>query len=109
MILFNCQCGNTLFFENTACIRCLADVGYDSSINAMCVFNSAQDVSRCQNGQKYNVCNWAVSNRDDNPLCPACRLNRVIPDLSVGGNIENWRRLEAAKRRALHTLLRYKL
>jgi hypothetical protein len=38
------------------------------------------------------------------PLCKACRLNDVIPDLAVDGNRERWAKLEIAKRRLLFQL-----
>lgn len=37
-------------------------------------------------------------------LCFACRFNETIPDLSVAGHIPLWKKMEAAKRRALFTL-----
>lgn len=39
------------------------------------------------------------------PLCRACALNRTIPDLSVEGNADLWRRIELAKRRLVSQLL----
>jgi hypothetical protein len=46
---------------------------------------------------------------DDGTLCRACRLNRVIPDLSVEGNLDRWRKIETAKRRAIYSLLALRL
>ena len=43
---------------------------------------------------------------DTNPLCVACRLNTVIPDLTIAKNLELWHQLEVAKRRMVYTLLR---
>lgn len=37
-------------------------------------------------------------------LCRYCRLNHTIPPLTQAGNLEKWRRLEAAKRRVLHDM-----
>ncbi|MDB6023739.1 MAG: hypothetical protein JWQ04_3596 [Pedosphaera sp.] len=42
---------------------------------------------------------------DPNPFCVACRLNELIPDLSVPGNLERWRKLEKAKRRIVYTIM----
>ncbi len=42
-------------------------------------------------------------------LCSACRHNRTIPDLSIGQNLERWRKLELAKRRMFYSLLRLRL
>ncbi len=63
----------------------------------------------CENYTKYDVCNWAVPSDDHRPLCPNCRLTTIIPDLSVAGNVEKWRRLENAKRRLVYSLLEHKL
>lgn len=48
---------------------------------------------------------------EDDPadFCVACRLNEVIPDLSVPANLERWATIEAAKRRLIYTLLQLKL
>jgi hypothetical protein len=50
-------------------------------------------------------CNWMVP-VDDAVFCPACALNRTIPDLAVAGNPERWQALEAAKRRLIYALMR---
>lgn len=109
MIFFSCRCGNVLFFENTTCLQCQAQVGYDCSSNSMVMLDLPNGPVRCQNGQKHNVCNWVVSESSPSPFCPSCRLNRMIPDLTIEENVENWREMESAKRRALYSLLRVKL
>jgi hypothetical protein len=58
----------------------------------------------CANSTQFGVCNWAVPSDDGNPLCDACRLNRVVPDASDAAALEKWHRLEIAKRRLLYTL-----
>jgi hypothetical protein len=58
----------------------------------------------CANGVQHGICNWMVPAQDGNELCEACRLNKVIPDLSIAGNRERWRKLEVAKRRVLYSL-----
>jgi len=37
-------------------------------------------------------------------ICDFCQLTSIIPDLSVEGNVEKWRRLENAKQRVLYML-----
>jgi hypothetical protein len=64
---------------------------------------------RCANSRDREVCNWLVPVEDPNPLCLACRLNVTIPDLAVPGNLDRWAKMEIAKRRAIHTLLRLDL
>lgn len=55
----------------------------------------------CQNRLDYAACNRGVLVEEGQELCTTCRLNQVIPDLAVAGNLEKWQRLEAAKRRVL--------
>ncbi|AHF93429.1 hypothetical protein OPIT5_27750 [Opitutaceae bacterium TAV5] len=100
---FICSCGNTLFFENTTCLQCGLDVGYDP-VGARMVALAPQDgVVRCRNGQDYGACNWlAVGNGE--VFCKSCRLNRTVPDLGFPGNRDAWKRVESAKRRVLYTL-----
>jgi hypothetical protein len=43
---------------------------------------------------------------ESNPLCTACRLNEIIPDLTQDQNIERWVKLELAKRRCIYTFLK---
>jgi hypothetical protein len=64
---------------------------------------------KCQNYQSENVCNWLIPANDDDAFCLACRLNSVIPDLSIEGNWERWYKLEKAKRRLVYTLLTLRL
>ena len=42
-------------------------------------------------------------------FCRACVLNKTIPDLSMIGNRERWIRVEAAKKRAIYSLLAFGL
>jgi hypothetical protein len=55
------------------------------------------------------ACNWMVPAEATDDFCPACDLNRTIPDLSAPGNAERWRVLEAAKRRLVYALERLRL
>lgn len=101
---FACDCGNTLFFENSQCLKCGHEVGYDPEARAMAVLKPGGAMRRCGNGLSHGVCNWLVPVAEGTVLCPACRLNRTIPDLSVPRNVMLWGRMEAAKRRLLVTL-----
>lgn len=60
----------------------------------------------CENGAKYGVCNWIVPANSPTTLCPSCRLNRTIPDLSTSKNLSLWGKMEVAKRRLIGALLR---
>ena len=52
------------------------------------------------------LCNWLIPHDDAAGYCPACSLNRTIPDLAQHGNAERWQALEAAKRRLIYALMR---
>lgn len=100
---FTCTCGNTLFFENTLCLKCGSMVGYDLVDNAMKPLT--QGYAQCRNGVDFGVCNWLVS-VPGQEYCTACALNHMVPDLSVPGNQDSWHKMEMAKRRAVFTLAR---
>ena len=59
---------------------------------------------KCHNYAVEQVCNRMTEKNAPEGLCDYCRLNDVIPDLSVGGNRDKWRHLEKAKRRLLYLL-----
>jgi hypothetical protein len=60
----------------------------------------------CRNSTEHGVCNWAVPADDADAYCRACRLNHMIPNLADAKALESWHRIEIAKRRLLHTLLK---
>jgi hypothetical protein len=125
MKLFNCHlCHQLLFFESTQCTRCgfrlaylpdrdvmsgLAEQAGGPLWTALAPAVEGARYQLCANGSRYNVCNWAVPEADlpaagPEGLCQACRLNRMIPNLSEPGAREAWARLEAAKRRVIYAL-----
>jgi len=121
MKLFRCTCPNRplLHFENVSCGRCERLAGFVPERRAMLPFepsgkhwldDAGREYRLCANRIRHRVCNWMVPAEDtDSPFCAACRLNDVIPDLSVAGNLELWAALEQAKRRCLFTFLELEL
>lgn len=123
MKFFSCNCENpaTLFFESVQCMLCGRLVGFCPDRIAMVGFDLTDEPGiwldpttqtryrQCSNYSEHNVCNWMVHADEDAALCRACRLNEVIPDLSLPHNIEYWHRLETAKRHALYTILELQL
>lgn len=103
---YQCQCGNVLFFENSLCLQCGAEVGYDVNGDQMISLTPDGGFQRCGNGVAHGVCNWVLPASGPSVLCPSCELNRTIPDLTVLGNREAWHKIEIAKRRNLYTLAR---
>lgn len=105
MIHFPCDnCRNVLFYENSACLQCGVEIGFDPETRLMVSLGQNSRYQRCQNGAVHQVCNWAVPKESGNALCVSCQLNRQIPNLSYRENVVSWARMEAAKRRVLYTL-----
>ena len=113
-----CRCGNTLFFRNLKCDACqrpvafLADQLQISSLHQQGELWRADSLGVipheyrfCINSVQHQICNWVVPADNPEEYCMACRLNQVIPDLSIAENLPLWARLEEAKRHALYTLL----
>ena len=107
MQAFFCQCSNILSFENSHCLQCHAEVGFDPLSGRMETVGS--QFRRCANGATYGACNWLLPTGAAEQLCPACQLNETIPDLLVPGNDALWAKMEAAKKRAVYSLLQFGL
>ncbi len=130
---FRCQkCGQPLFFENVQCLSCESELAFlpdrmylaamepvpaqggsetgDGEDQAWrkILTHARKKPSRhyrlCSNRASPVACNFAVPVEDPNPLCVACRLTRVLPDLAKPENPARWRRVESAKRRLFYTL-----
>lgn len=118
-------CGsNQVFFENTHCLECERELGFVPELLEVCPLLltgtdtyrladhhdvEGQIYRKCANYTRHQVCNWMVPVEDDNSFCRACRLNQMIPDLSLAENRDYWREIEQAKRRLLFTLLSLEL
>lgn len=117
MKTFTCsQCGHHVYFENALCEACGASLGYLPGPQTMAAFERHDDgpwvrigegggVWRpCQNYRDENVCNWMVPADDPQDLCECCRLSEVIPSIDEPEKRGAWARMEAAKRRLVHSL-----
>ncbi len=111
------NCRRLIHFEARVCPACRFTLGYDPGQDAFLflgdnltswldVAGAAHDVVVCANNGAYEICNWLVAVGDVTPLCRACRHNRFIPDLTVPDVPQRWAKIEAAKRRMIHTLIR---
>ena len=123
--VYRCQCGRPVFFGNTQCLECGFALGYDPYAGdvfplvpseeeglwnvAPPIRRTARSYRRCANLLTPASCNWIYHDSgtkgDQSGLCTACRLNRMIPDLSFEENAIHWGRIEAAKRRVLSLLV----
>nr|WP_299595230.1 putative zinc-binding metallopeptidase [Sphingomonas bacterium] len=111
------NCRRLIHFEARVCPACHFTLGYDPASDSFLFLGDklttwrdaageAHDVVVCANNGALDICNWLVDVGDVSQLCRACRHNHIIPDLSVSGVPERWAKIEAAKRRLIHTLLR---
>ena len=114
----NCQRLN--HFEVRICPACNFTLGYDPFSDGFLFLGdgattwrdaggNGHDVVVCANNNAYEVCNWLVSTHDNTPFCRACRHNRIIPDLTISTVPQRWGKIEAAKRRMFHTLIKLNL
>ena len=121
MKTFHCQnCGHPVFFENVKCLQCQSALAFLADRLNMAAIEEVPDAPGlwqphkrgrrtaqyrlCQNHTAHNACNFAVPATDPNPFCVACRLTRVLPDLTQPENPQRWYRMEVAKRRLFYNL-----
>jgi hypothetical protein len=121
---YGCRCNRAVFFRNTHCLNCDTPLGYEPQLGKIFSLEpgphqgswrlAGPDVVeqalyyRCANLESAAACNWLVKEENGvprQPYCISCRLNRMVPDLSVHENSMLWRRLENAKRRVVSALL----
>lgn len=121
---FTCKdCHQTLFFENTVCLNCKAEVAYypeacdffvvpkgvaDAAFELDVPGRGKQTFRRCKNFAA-DACNWIFpvteqAGAEAEVFCASCRLTSVIPDLSNAQHRAAWLDLEQNKRRLLYTL-----
>lgn len=111
------NCHRPVHFEVRVCPACAFTLGYEPVSDSFLFLGDgattwrdgageAHGVVVCANNNAHGVCNWLVPENDATPYCRACRHNRTIPDLSVATVPERWGKIEAAKRRMFHTLIR---
>ncbi|EIZ78409.1 hypothetical protein WSK_3028 [Novosphingobium sp. Rr 2-17] len=111
------NCRRLNHFEVRVCPSCKATLGYDPNTDAFRFLADGATVWRdgggdvadmvvCYNNNAYRICNWLVGSHEATKLCRACRHNRTIPDLTEPTVPQRWARIESAKRRMIHTLLK---
>jgi hypothetical protein len=111
------NCKRLNHFEVRVCPACAFTLGYDPASDRFLFLGDGattwrdrdgdpHEVVVCANNNAYEVCNWLVATTDDTAYCRACRHNRTIPDLTVPTVPERWGKIEAAKRRMFHTLIK---
>jgi hypothetical protein len=104
MLAFACPvCERLVAFENTTCLHCGSEIGFDWSGRAMRAVGSpdSEPNRRCANTQ-LAACNWLV--RHDGELCDSCRLTRTRPNDADEHGLSALAAAERAKRRLLFEL-----
>ncbi|MFC1681845.1 putative zinc-binding metallopeptidase [Pseudomonadota bacterium] len=108
---FKCRCGERVFFENTWCLACGVELGFDPATLQMMASDSQDEggaghrYKTCRNRSDFGLCNWLVDAGSSDQYCVSCRLNRTIPHLDSGNNLQHWATLEKEKRRLLYSLI----
>ena len=117
--VWQCHCGQSIFFPNSRCLACSAALGYLPEQGRLVTLEPGPDQNtwclsdepglelyrRCANLDTPAACNWLFSAHDQGEFCIACSLNRTIPDLSIPENAERWCKVETAKRRLVAQLI----
>ena len=118
---FSCRCKRPVFFRNSRCLGCAAELGFAPARRELLAIEPAREPGwwreagaararryrRCANLDSACACNWLVEERQaaDGALCRSCRLTRTLPDLSLPGNAQRWLRIEQAKRQLVSALI----
>lgn len=121
MKLYVCsKCNNPLHFENTSCLKCKSQLGFDASKLQLVTLAKTRvpgifkDIRSGRNRYRFcanaehGVCNWLLPADDESEFCCACVLNRTIPPLTPE-NLLLWQRIEFAKHRLIYSLFRLRL
>lgn len=104
----SCRCGGRLFFDNTRCLRCQRELGFEPTELIMLAFREGElprRYRRCSNADVLG-CNWLVPSDSATGTCEACSLNRdaQIPQGETGAEVEQRREVERAKRLLIYGL-----
>ena len=119
----HCTCGQLLFFENVRCIKCGRDVGFLPDALQMSSLDpddgfylptaseaAGRRYKKCLNYEEEAVCNWMIpEEKTAERFCVSCRLDQIIPDLTIEKNVLLWGLIENGKRRLVYSLLSLKL
>lgn len=117
MIRFHCSCGSEIFFDNTRCLNCGQELGFDPLTLRMFTLQHRKDGTVTEAGVpdvRFRTCahrsddalgcNWLIHENDHGSQCISCRLTRTVPFQSIAKNKKRWKVLEHAKRRMIYNL-----
>ena len=94
-------CASRVYFERVRCPVCATALAF---VPAASLMIRDTDADALCGHRDVIECNWTTE--PDEPFCRACRLNRIVPNLSHVGNAGRWRRIEQAKRRLVVDVMR---
>ena len=98
-------CNQLLFFENSVCLHCGSELGFDPQRLALVTLSGTDHgYQRCKN-QHAARCNWLIADGDDEQLCLSCRLTTIRPNDDDDTSRDAFADAESAKRRLMHQLL----
>ncbi|MGV8919864.1 MAG: zinc-binding metallopeptidase family protein [Pseudomonas sp.] len=117
--VWQCHCGQSIFFRNSQCLACSSALGYLPQQGKMAALEPTSEFNtwrladepgdglyrRCANLDTPAACNWLFAALNVGDYCIACSLNHTIPDLSIAENGPRWRKVETAKRRLVAQLI----
>jgi hypothetical protein len=78
---FSCSCGNEVFFDNTYCSQCGAELGFDTEKLDLITLSDDDVRRKCEHRNEQLQCNWLTQTETDNRQCLSCSLTRTIPTL----------------------------
>ncbi|MEY2436654.1 MAG: hypothetical protein QOF97_1490 [Acidimicrobiaceae bacterium] len=101
MRAFTCpRCGQVVFFENSACLRCGASLAYSPDRREIVLSNSG----RLCAGAVTIGCTWLVGGGNGGVWCRSCQLTRTVPNAGDAEATAELAAVEAAKRRLVFQL-----
>jgi hypothetical protein len=117
---YRCRCGAAIFFRNTQCLTCGAQLGFlpdDGRVVALAPDGTGgwraegrpEPLKFCANRYDASACNWMVLAANPKALCMACRLDRATPDTRDADDARDLREIENAKRRMVSQLVAMRL
>lgn len=129
MRAFTCDhCGHLVFFENTQCVHCGAQLAFAPALMRMVALAPLSEpdglwvalnaetarqltpVRMCHNHRSAGaVCNFTTDADGSQPYCVSCRQTRWLPNFENPRNLIRANKFENAKRYLFYTLSRLSL
>lgn len=101
---FRCpNCGQQLAFENSRCLGCDSDIGFDLDSFSFVTIQPDDTYVRCANST-VAVCNWVLPAASGEQLCRSCALTRTRPSDDDAVGLPEFADAEMAKRRLIAEL-----